>query len=79
MEKGKKNGEGSLYYKNFKVKYIGIFKNGICEKKNDDFDEEGNDKELLEKFTNTVGNVFGFFEEVALSLKEIIEEKINDI
>ena len=78
-KEGKRNGEGSLYYKNDKVKYIGKFKNDICEKENDDFDEEGNDKELLEKVKNTVGNAFGFFEEVAFSIKETIEEKINDI
>ena len=38
-----RDGEGSLFYKNGKPKYKGIFKLDKCDSPNDDFDQDGNE------------------------------------
>ena len=61
LEKGKRHGLGSLYYRNGILKYEGIFKSGVCDNIFKDFNEEGNDK----NFTENVKSAFSKAKDLA--------------
>ena len=67
------HGKGSLYYKDGTIKYKGNFKLGVCEDESKNFDDEGNEKCMSDKFKIKLAKAFSAIN------KLIGENKNNDI
>ena len=70
---GLRDGKGSLFYKNGKIKYSGNYEKNVCDNKYKDFDKDGKDvkfKTIFRKFKKGFKKTLKFLDELKNESKD---------